>query len=299
MVRDFYRKQSRVTDPGSMVGWLNDLPRDIPSLRRIARGLVVHYRADDLNALGIPPERVAEVDTRYAEKMLVHLQELAPGPWSRQRPPQSRLVGCCRDFTVLFLTLLRHQGIPARARVGFASYFQPDWYLDHEVAEVWDGTAGRWRLIDAQLADAHLDREDGATLDPLDIPRDRFLVGGEAWRACRGDDADAERFVVDPGLDIPDTRGWPYLRHNLIHDLATLNKEELLLWDEWGLMEGDAPDARELALLDRIAALTQHDDPPLAKVQALYASEPGLKAPPEVTSFSPAIGEPRTVRIAV
>ena len=56
---------------------------------------------------------------------------------------------------------------------------------------------------------------------------------------------------------------------------------------------------RDIPILRRIAALTQHDDPPLAKVQALYASEPGLKAPPEVTSFSPAIGEPRTVTIAV
>jgi hypothetical protein len=62
--------------------------------------------------------------------------------------------------------------------------------------------------------------EFAAIMDPLDVPRDRFLVAGEAWQACRNNEADPETFLVDPGLDIPQTRGWPYLSHNLVHDLA-------------------------------------------------------------------------------
>ncbi len=45
---------------------------------------------------------------------------------------------------------------------------------------------------------------------------------------------DPARFVVDPSLDIPLTKGWPYVRHNFIHDLAALAKHEMLLWDKWG-----------------------------------------------------------------
>jgi transglutaminase-like putative cysteine protease len=163
----FYAEQSGVTDPGRMAGWLTDLPSDIAALRRIVSGLVVHYRADDLTALGIPVERVAEIDTRYAERMLERLYALDDRQLTTERPPQQRLVGCCRDFTVLFLTLLRHQGVPARARVGFATYFIPGWNVDHEVAEVWESAAERWQLIDAQLDESHVDETDGVTFDAL------------------------------------------------------------------------------------------------------------------------------------
>jgi hypothetical protein len=54
----YYTEQSAVTDPGEMAPVFADLPADIPTLRRIARGLVIHYRADDLAAAGIPDERM-------------------------------------------------------------------------------------------------------------------------------------------------------------------------------------------------------------------------------------------------
>ena len=298
MSRAFYAEQSHVTRPGAMAEWLADLPADVPALRRVARNLVIHYRGDDPIGQGIPPERLAEIDTRYAEPMLQRLAALKDGSLAAERAPAERLVGCCRDFTVLFLTLLRQQGIPARGRVGFASYFIPGWNVDHEVAEVWDGADRRWRLIDAELADVHVDAADGAALDARDLPRDRFILAGDAWAVCRAGEADPARFVVDPGLEIEETRGWPQLRHNLIQDLAALNKHEMLLWDTWGILTGGPSAEAELALLDRIAALTRSSDPPLAEVQALYADEPGLRVPGVVTSFDPLSGTPRQVKLA-
>jgi hypothetical protein len=216
-----------------------------------------------------------------------------------ERPKGKRLVGCCRDFTVLFLSMLRHQGIPARGRVGFASYFAPGWFVDHEVAEVWDVAEGRWRLIDAELADTHLDPSDDVQLDAMALPRNRFLVGGTAWHACRSKQADPERFVVDPGLQIPDTRGWPQLRHNLVQDLSAHNKREMLLWDDWGLLENDGSSDAELALLDRVAKVTRQDNPPFATVQSLYAEDPGLRVPEVVTSFNLISGTPEQVAVSV
>ena len=35
--------------------------------------------------------------------------------------------------------------------------------------------------------------------------------------------------VGDPGLDIAMTRSWPFLVHNLLQDLAALNKYEMVL----------------------------------------------------------------------
>ncbi|MGH2616787.1 MAG: transglutaminase-like domain-containing protein [Thermomicrobiales bacterium] len=295
----YFAEQSAVTDPGEMASAFADLPADIPSLRRIARGLVIHYRADNPAAAGIPAARMDEINTRYAERMLRRLFALDDRPLTEERPPHKRLVGCCRDFTVLFLAMLRHLGIPARARVGFAPYFDPGWNVDHEVAEVWDATEQRCRLMDAELADRHVDKSDGAHLDALDLPRDRFLVAGDAWAVCRAGEADPEQFLVDPSLEIAETRSWAQLRHNLIQDLAALNKMEMLLWDEWGLLGNGNASASEQELLDRIADVTRGENPVLEDVQSLYTGEPALKVPAVITSISPLTGQPCQVKVSL
>jgi Transglutaminase-like superfamily len=297
--QDWYARQSAVTEPGQMAGWLPDFDPDLAAMRRIASCLVTHYRADDLTAIGVPKHRLVEVDSRYADTMLERLKALDERDISEPREPLVRIVGCCRDFTVLYLTQLRHHGIPARARVGFATYFEPGWNVDHEVAEVWDAGKNRWRLIDAQLADNHVDPTDGATFDALDVPRNRFVVAGEAWAACRAGRADPERFVVDPGLDIPETRSWLQLKHNLVQDLAALNRREMLLWDDWGLGGNVAPAEADLSLLDRVADLTRTENASLAEIREIYESEPGLRVPDVVTSFNPLTGKPHQVAVRV
>lgn len=281
--------QSPVTDPGTFAARLDAVPDDLPSIRDAANQFVFHYRGDgDWAAQGIESERIAEIDTRYADRMLARLFELKDAPLGTPRTPRERLIGCCRDFTVLFLAIARHKGIPARARVGFATYFAPGWYLDHVVAEVWDATEGRWRLVDAELDAEHIDRADGMTLDPLDLPRDRFVTGPDAWRACRAAAADPERFVVAPDLDIPGTRGWPYLMHNLVHDLASLNRREMLLWEDWGILlqeEAMLPD--HLDLLDQVAAITASPESTPRQLAELFARDE-FRVPETVTSYSPA-----------
>jgi hypothetical protein len=292
-----FATQSPITDPGPFAALLDTVPGDLRSLAAAARRLVFHYRGDgDWASQGIAPERIAEIDTRYAAPMLARLAALHDAPLTAERAPHQRLVGCCRDFTVLFLALARHHGLPARARVGFAAYFMPGWFIDHEIAEVWDTAEQRWRLVDAELHHGHRDPNDGALLDPLDVPPDRFIVAPQAWLACRAGEADPARFVVHPDLNIPDTRGWPYLRHNLIHDLAALNGREMILWDDWGLTEVAEPDAAQLALLDRTAAALVDPALSLATLEALYDRDE-FRVPPTVTSHSPAADKPLRVAL--
>jgi hypothetical protein len=288
----YYAVQSRFTDAGRQAGLLDDLPRDIAGLCQVVQGLVVHYRLGHLFDYQIPEERLPEIDTRYAESMLERIVELEDGSLAEERPPEKRLVGCCRDFTVLFVAMARHLGIPARARVGFADYFVADYNVDHEVAEVWDAEGRGWRLVDSEIQGPPL----GARFDPTDVPRERFIVGGLAWRMCRDGRADPETFLVDPELEIEDTRGWPYLLHNLIHDLAALNKTEMILWDEWGLI-GKEPSEVDLGLLDRVATLTLAAGETFPEVRSIYETTPGLKVPTAVKSYSPAGSEPLEVRL--
>ena len=295
-----WARQSGVTDPGPAAAAIDELPAEIGALRAAGSQLVFHYRAGgDFAENGVPAERIGEIDTRYADAMLALLLERGEPDLGRERRPPDRVVGCCRDATVLFLALARRKGIPARARVGFAAYFHPGWLIDHVVAEVWDAAAGRWRLVDPEMRGDWTPEVNGRPVDWLDLGGDQFVTGPRAWRAARAGTADPERAVVDPGIDIPVLRGWPYLAHNVIHDLAALNKTEMLLWDAWGMQLGLGPGpvtGADAALLDEVCASTADPGVSPATVAALGGRD-GLRVPQAVTSFDPGGGPPREVTL--
>ncbi|QUQ67280.1 transglutaminase-like domain-containing protein [Kutzneria sp. CA-103260] len=272
-----YATQSRFSDPGRHRDWLDATPADLERLRDIASGLVFHHWGNgDPAGHGFGPERLAEIDLRYAEAILGRLRELNP-VLDAQRSATERVLGCCRDFTLLYVTLLRHHGIPARTRVGFGGYLMPGWHIDHVVAEVWDGE--RWRLVEPGFP-----RDNELDVDLMDVPRDRFLVGADAWRALRSGALDPARFAVSPDLTEPFLRGLPYARHNLALDIAALNKHEMVLWDIWGSMNLDATVSEADALrADELAAVDPDDAAALARA---FAAD-DLRVPSVIRSISP------------
>lgn len=297
-----WASQSRVTDPGPAGSAIDPLPADLAALREASSQLVFHYRAGgDFAENGVPAERMAEIDIRYADAMLARLLARGEATLARDRAASDRVVGCCRDATVLFLSLARHKGIPARARVGFAAYIRPGWFIDHAVAEVWDERERRWRLVDPEMEANWRPELNGRKVNWLDLTDDQFLTGSRAWRAARAGESDPERHVVDPGLDVPPLRGWNYLAHNAIHDLAALNKKEMILWDAWGMQLGhDSPGPvpePDGAVLDEVCALTCD---PMVSPGTLdkLGERDGLRIPSTVTSFDPNGGPPRQVDVS-
>jgi hypothetical protein len=296
-----WARQSAVTDPGAASAAIDALPAELAKLRQASSQLVFHYRAGgDFIENRVPAERMAEINTRYADAMLALILGRGEPSLGRDRRAPDRVVGCCRDATVLFLALARHKGIPARARVGFAAYFHPGWLVDHVVAEVWDDQERRWRLVDPEMAGGWTPEVGGRPVDWLDLADDQFVTGPRAWLAARAGAADPERHVVAPDLDVPVLRGWPYIAHNAIHDLAALNKTEMLLWDEWGMQLGHGPGPvpeADRAVLDEVCALTA--DPAVTPdVLAELGRRDGLRIPPTVTSFDPAGGPPSEVDVS-
>jgi hypothetical protein len=71
---------------------------------------------------------------------------------------------------------------------------------------------------------------------------------------------------------------------NLLRDAAALNNVEMLPWDVWGAMPGpDEPLPQDqLALFDRLAALTHGPDAAFAELRALYEGDERLRVPPTV-----------------
>ena len=291
-IASYYLKQSFITDPGKYVNMFADLPHDIAGLCRVVQGLVIHYRGGELFDYTVPEERLAEIDTRYVSRMLARICELDSRSLTEARPPEKRLVGCCRDFSTLFCAMARHQGIPTRTRIGFASYFNPNFNCDHEIVECWDTREQRWRLVDPEMSELHI-KENKIRFDVLNVPRDQFLVGGMVWQLYRSGRADPDKFGVDPDSDL---KGAWFIRHKLVQDLAALNRAELLLWDCWGLMLEEAPNDEDLALLDKVAALTQAGNDAFPELQQIYEHGRGLKVTPVVMNFSPA-AEPGEVTL--
>lgn len=288
---DFYATPGVMTGGEPFNDLLADLPDDIGSLCRVLQGILLHaYWAEKMGVTLSDEDRQAVGIRPVAERLaLIHQRDARP--LAEAREPASRQVGNCRDFALTMCAILRAKGIPARARCGFARYFEPDWYEDHWICEYWRPQEDRWVQVDAQL-DALQLRTLNITFDPSDLPPGQFLPGGMAWRLCRSGQADPDRFGI---LDL---HGLWFVRGDLIHDLAALNKVELLPWDAWGLSLTDpsAHSKEDWALLDKVAELTAEPDRNFAEIRSLYRGDARLRVPRVIMTF-PAGGPPQQVEL--
>ena len=134
-------------------------------------------------------------------------------------------------------------------------------------------------------------RRQAGQRDLMDVPRDKFLVAGDAWRLCRAGDADPARF----GLSSMNEAGYWWIAGNLIRDVAALCNMEMLPWDVWGGMvkpEEEIDDDR-LRLFDRLASLTGDPDAAFDELRSLYEGDDRLRVP--ATVFSAALQRMDTV----
>ncbi len=267
-----------MTSAGEHAAMLKALPDDLPGLCRVVQNNLLHVHWAKHYGVTVTPEREGEVQVRRAASMLAYLAAQDDRLLTVERPVEKRMLGNCRDFSVLLCTLLRHQGVPARARCGFGTYFTPGWYEDHWICEVWDADEGRWVMVDPQL-DALQIEALGITFDPCDLPEGSFIPAGKGWQLCRAGQADPSRFGIF------DIHGLWFVQGNLLRDLAALNRVELLPWDSWGLADRE-PDEDDLALLDRVAALTLAGNEAYPAVRALYESDERLRVPDQIRSYT-------------
>jgi hypothetical protein len=289
---DAYAAQSPYSDPGRHAALLGDLPTDVRALAAVVRNVIVHYRA---SGIAFPPERLAEVDSRWVERILDVDQSRHPAPLAAPREEAARVAGCCRDHTLLTVAALRHRGVPARSRVGFAHYFAPGFRFDHVIVEWWDGR--RWVWLDSEL-------EAGPqwSFDPADVPRTVgatpaaapvFETAAQAWAAYRRGDTDLTSYGVHP--DVPIGGPW-FVRNYVLLEVAHRLRDELLLWDGWGAMGVDLVD--DLDLVDEVAALliAADDGSEVAERELAerYAADPRLHPPATLVSHSPS---GRTTRV--
>jgi hypothetical protein len=286
---EFYAQPGAMSKPGKYTEPLRALPREVGELSRIIQGLFVHsFVAADWYDVKQLDQRQDECHLRRIDAMLDRLFELDAAPIEQPRPPQRRLLVVCRHYALLLTTILRVQGVPARVRCGFATYFNPPYFEDHWVCEYFDAGQARWIQVDTQLDDIWRQKL-GLDFDPLDVPRDRFLIAGEAWRRCSEGRADPSKFGINQG----NLRGLWFIAGDLVRDAAALGKVEMLPWDVWGSQpqvdQEVGADAREF--FDLLAELTRAPDENIDRLRALQADD-RVRAPHQVFNANRQRNEP-------
>jgi hypothetical protein len=271
-ILDFYREPVDLSSIGAHASKVANLPRDPAGLARVVQGLLIHEHMGDMYGVKFTAEQHAQAHVRPVAAMLGAIDSR---PLTEARAPGERFVCVCRSFALLFVALMRRHGTPARARCGFGAYFEKGKFLDHWVAEYWNGS--RWIMVDAQV-DERQRKQFGIGIDTLDVKRDQFVIAGDGWRRTRAGELDAGHFGV---LNM--WGAW-FIASNVIRDVAALNNREMLPWDVWGGMT-QYKDKLDVAFLDRLAALTDDPDSHFDALREVY--------------LDPRIAVPRTVFNAV
>lgn len=278
-ISGFYALPGVMTSPGQHADKLAALPNDVTALAQIVPGLSIHEYMASAYGVTIPDARKSETHIRRLAPMLDRLLAQDNRPLDEARRPDQRLVGVCNHFAVFLIGMLRAKGIPARARWGFGSYFNPPCFEDHVLTEYWSAADGRWIRVDAQL-DAVFQKALKLDFDALDVPHDRFVIAGDAWVQCRDGQADPAKYGIFKG----DLRGLWFIGCNLVKDVAALNKMELLPWDVWGAMPkpGATLSDEQIEFFDRLAALTRSPDTSFVELRTRYQDDDQLRVPSTV-----------------
>jgi hypothetical protein len=248
---DFYTRQSVFTAPGRYEYLYDGLPKDKGELLRVVQGILIseglaHY-------YGVDPEqgRYKAYHHRSVKKILELVLREDPSPISQERPAAKRMYGICSNFAILYCSMLRHQGIPARVRSGYATYFNEGKYVNHYICEYWEESEGRWVRVDTELIPGVWSR-----FNVLDMPPGNFITGGRAWQLARRDSLDPS-LVGLGSVNEWDSFGWDMLRPGVYSDFITLNKIELHPWDVPRLWDNDHQ--LNVAYIDTIASMLLDD----------------------------------------
>ncbi len=270
-IPDYYTKHSPFTDPGEYAAHFDDLPRDLPGIVRAIQGLIIPPYAYTLAPHGLELDDIEDAGfgIRRIEDFIAKLLEITPAPLAQARSPRLRLGLNCRNFATLLVAALRHQGIPARERVGFEGYLGGAIHYEHRIAEVWLAGHGRWTRVDAFVG-PKLKAARDIDIDTLDIaPSDPFYSAASVWLGARAGQIDPDGFG-----DSPEDTGFPAIRYALLHDFDALNKFEVLGCDAWGdLIEKPEAElsAADLDFLDEVARATADPAAAFDAMTALHA----------------------------
>jgi Transglutaminase-like superfamily len=266
----YYSSQSAITDPGSCAYLYDCLPETVQDISGTLQNILVHNWKFHAQEHQLTEQRRAEIEIRPISRLLERIQNVDSRPWREVRTLDNRVVIDCRHFATLLCSILRHRGIPARTRHGFASYLEPTHSQSHVICEYWDANEARWVAADPDTM-------------RFDVPGDQFITADAAWHGVQSGILDAGQFGYAGDLRGAWCTRWEYVR-----DFAALNKQEMLTFDIWGInanYEYNAPLLpHDAELLNHISDLLAEHHKHFRVLRAIYDTDMRLRVPTMISS---------------
>ncbi len=289
LFKEYYLTQSPFSDPENYIDLYDTLPKNISALCAHTHNLFLHYADLNLFQVSVSDNRYTELNLRYMSSVLEKIISFDSRALSVERSAENRVMGVCRDTSLLLCSILRSRGIPARLRSGFVNYFIPGLFLDGFCVEYYHVNEERWCSVDTRTMRIHIDHYQlKIDFDLTDVPSTKFISAADAWRMCRFENADPVRFGSRQH------RGLFTIRNRLIQDLALLNKQEILIWDLWGPMLSSS--VSDFSLLDELSDILKYHINDINQVTRFYETHSILKIPNTLLVDNPFL-EPEWVTV--
>ena len=290
-ILNFYKQTSLYTDLGLYKEFASTLPDNIEELCRLIRNQLIHpFDLKDEEEKSNPNSFYGDM-TKIPETALIYENDLYPTAigilsellrrdpkLSNNRDILDKLHVCCRETSILLVSILKAKGIPARCRSGFTSYVSPtDGAGDHWICEYYDVLENKWKLVDSTMC------YDEETLDYFeidfnlfDIPKDKFIFGAESYLGLRNGKYQTKDIFCfsnpfEYGLKAA-IRGLFYDFHSLMNnEIIFLHNPKYLKDKNFVLTE------EEYKELDNLATLMLNPDENFNKLLDIWNSTPKFR----------------------
>ncbi len=240
-ILNFYKRTSLYTDLGLYKNFAINLPNDIKELCLLQRNQIIHpfdlydeKMRNDANSFYGDMTKISKTSLNYendlfptAQSMIAELLRRNEN-YSKDRKIEDKIHVCCREQAILLTSILKAKGFSARVRSGFTTYcnISNKEAGDHWICEYYNDKEKRWVLVDADmyfdddtLLEYHID------FNLLDVPRNKFIFGAEAYLGLRnGKYSDNEIYYTSS----PKTIGIKAALHGLFYDFHSLMNDEII-----------------------------------------------------------------------
>ena len=275
-VLDFYKQYSSYTDPGEYAFMYENLPDSLDELCSLIKSQFVHAYAELPNYSNLFPEERWDETMKYStvKSILEGLYEYDSRGLVKDRKVEDRLVLICQHNAILLASILKHRGIPARVRGGYATYIAPGMHINHAICEVWNDFEKRWMLVDPSM-------------DKVDFSRDLFDFSNDVWLLVQEKETDPNIYgnghhsgltsiIAILNTDLAMVLGTEYTIYQYAPILETAFKNEGRLSTE------------QIEILNTVCELMKTlDAKNLSKLQDIYDSTPDIQI---TKSFNPQAG---------
>lgn len=199
-ILEFYRKTSLYTDLGLYRDFAINLPDDIMQLCILNRNQLIHpfdlkdkeERKNKNSFYGdmtkIPETTLIFENDLFPTAIAILSELLRRDPnYSVDRDILDKVHVCCRETSILLISILKAKGIPARCRSGFTHYISEiDGAGDHWIVEFYDKEEKRWKLVDPTMCySEEILKEYGIDFNLVDMPKEKFIFGAQAYLGIR------------------------------------------------------------------------------------------------------------------